>query len=82
MKITNPYTGIVLFKHDPVVKQKIPSKRTVIHMPSEKYLALQKIARECTKEIIKHSHVHCVSHIDADGITSAAIIARALERAG
>ncbi|WP_321416683.1 DHH family phosphoesterase [uncultured Methanomethylovorans sp.] len=51
-------------------------------MPSEKYLALQKIASECAKEIRNHSHVHCVSHIDADGITSAAIIATAFERAG
>ena len=46
-------------------------------MSSEKYLALQKIAIECAKEIRNYSHVHCVSHIDADGITSAAIIARA-----
>ncbi len=39
-------------------------------------------ARECAEEIRKHEEVQLVSHIDADGITSAAIIAKALERAG
>lgn len=39
-------------------------------------------ARKCAEEIKKHKEVQLVSHIDADGISSAAIIARSMERAG
>jgi len=39
-------------------------------------------ASRCAEEIRKHKEVQLVSHIDADGISSAAIIARAFERAG
>ena len=38
-------------------------------------------AQKCAEEIKKHKEIQLVSHIDADGITSAAIIATALERA-
>ena len=37
-------------------------------------------ASQCADEIKKHSFVHVVSHIDADGLTSAAIICTALKR--
>ncbi len=39
-------------------------------------------ARQCAGYIRKHSSVLVVSHIDADGLTSAAIMGKALERAG
>ena len=39
-------------------------------------------ARKCADEIKKHSEVQLVSHIDADGITAGAIIAKSLQRAG
>lgn len=39
-------------------------------------------ARKCADTIHENSEVKVVSHIDADGITSAAIICKALERAG
>lgn len=39
-------------------------------------------AEKCAHEIRKHDEIQLVSHIDADGITSAAIIAKTLERAG
>lgn len=39
-------------------------------------------AKKCADKIKKHDEIQLVSHIDADGITSAAIIARSLERAG
>ncbi|WP_407354802.1 DHHA1 domain-containing protein [Methanolobus sp. WCC5] len=39
-------------------------------------------ARECAEEIKRYDEIQLVSHIDADGITSAAIIAKSLERAG
>ncbi|MEA1984264.1 MAG: DHH family phosphoesterase [Euryarchaeota archaeon] len=39
-------------------------------------------ASQCADEIHKHSKVQCVSHIDADGITSASIMCTALKRAG
>lgn len=39
-------------------------------------------ARECNTEIQKHESVYVVSHIDADGLTSAGIICKALQRAG
>jgi single-stranded-DNA-specific exonuclease len=39
-------------------------------------------AGQCAGHIKKHSSVLVVSHIDADGLTSAAIIGKALERAG
>ncbi|MEM2925457.1 MAG: DHH family phosphoesterase [Halobacteria archaeon] len=39
-------------------------------------------ARDCASEIKKHRSALIVSHIDADGLASAAIIIRALERIG
>lgn len=39
-------------------------------------------AQECADFIKKHSSAFVVSHIDADGLTSAAIIGKALERIG
>ena len=39
-------------------------------------------AAQCAEEIKKHSSIHVVSHIDADGLTSAAIICTALDRMG
>jgi RecJ-like exonuclease len=39
-------------------------------------------AQECADFIKKHSSALVVSHIDADGLTSAAIMGKALERAG
>jgi len=50
-------------------------------MSSENMAMMAKHALECADEIKKHNEVQLVSHIDADGITSAAIIATALERA-
>ncbi len=43
---------------------------------------LQQLATRCAEEILKHRKVLCVSHIDADGISAAGIIALALKRAG
>lgn len=43
---------------------------------------LEKRARQCAQAISNETDVHVVSHIDADGLTSAAIICTALERAG
>ncbi len=45
-------------------------------------IQMAKRASRCAEEIRKHKEVQLVSHIDADGISSAAIIARAMERAG
>lgn len=42
---------------------------------------LQKRAKKCADTILKEHAVHVVSHIDADGLTSAAIFCAALERA-
>lgn len=39
-------------------------------------------ASKCAEKIKQHSCVHVVSHIDADGLTSAGIICSALERCG
>jgi len=39
-------------------------------------------ARSCAEKIKRSSEVRVVSHIDADGLTSAAIICKALERCG
>lgn len=39
-------------------------------------------ARQCASYIKKHASALVVSHIDADGLTSAAIMGKALERAG
>ncbi len=47
---------------------------------SETMEALKKEAGKCADEIRKHKSVHVVSHIDADGLTSAGIICTALER--
>ena len=44
--------------------------------------ALRKEAGKCADEIRKHKSIHVVSHIDADGLTSAGIICTALERKG
>jgi single-stranded-DNA-specific exonuclease len=43
---------------------------------------LDKRAGHCADAILKAGDIHVVSHIDADGLTSAAIICTALERAG
>jgi single-stranded-DNA-specific exonuclease len=43
---------------------------------------LDKRAEHCADAIVKAGDIHVVSHIDADGLTSAAIICTALERAG
>ncbi len=45
-------------------------------------MTLQSIAAQCAEHIRKHSSILVVSHIDADGLTSAAIMGKALERAG
>ena len=45
-------------------------------------MTIQKRARECAEHIKKHNSALIVSHIDADGLTSAAIMGKALERAG
>jgi len=42
--------------------------------------AFRKEAGKCAEEIRKHRSVQVVSHIDADGLTSAGIICTALER--
>jgi RecJ-like exonuclease len=47
---------------------------------SEIMKALQKEAGKCAEKIKTHKSVHVVSHIDADGLTSAGIICTALER--
>ncbi|WNY26670.1 DHH family phosphoesterase [Methanolapillus ohkumae] len=49
---------------------------------SETYKHLEARARLCAAEIQKIGKVHLVSHIDADGITSAGIMCRCFERAG
>ena len=49
---------------------------------SETMIQMAQRASRCAEEIRKHKEVQLVSHIDADGISSAAIIARAFERAG
>ncbi len=43
---------------------------------------LDKRAGHCADAILKARDIHVVSHIDADGLTTAAIICTALERAG
>lgn len=48
---------------------------------SNNFHLMKKRANICAAEILKHNNVHVVSHIDADGISSAAIICKALERA-
>ncbi len=45
-------------------------------------MTLQSEAAKCAEHIKKHSSALVVSHIDADGLTSAAIIGKALERSG
>jgi single-stranded-DNA-specific exonuclease len=47
---------------------------------SETRKAYNKEAAKCAEEIKKYKSVHVVSHIDADGLTSAGIICTALER--
>jgi Single-stranded DNA-specific exonuclease len=51
-------------------------------MVSDTYQKLTERADLCAKQLKQAKTVHLVSHIDADGITSAAIISLALERAG
>jgi single-stranded-DNA-specific exonuclease len=48
---------------------------------SETMKELQKEAGKCANEIRKHKSIHVISHIDADGLTSAGIICTALKRA-
>ncbi len=45
-------------------------------------MTLQSSAEQCASYIKKHVSALVVSHIDADGLTSAAIMGKALERAG
>jgi single-stranded-DNA-specific exonuclease len=45
-------------------------------------MTIQSIAVQCAEYIKKHSYALVVSHIDADGLTSAAIIGKAMEREG
>ncbi|MCG2727858.1 MAG: DHH family phosphoesterase [Candidatus Methanoperedenaceae archaeon] len=45
-------------------------------------MTLEKKAGQCALYIKKHTAALIVSHIDADGLTSAAIMGKALERAG
>lgn len=45
-------------------------------------MTLAKKAKECADHIKKHTSALVVSHIDADGLTSGAIMGKALERAG
>ncbi len=45
-------------------------------------MTLEKKAAKCAEYIKKHTSALVVSHIDADGLTSAAIMGKALERAG
>jgi len=49
---------------------------------SETMIQMAQRAKKCAEEIKKHREIQLVSHIDADGITSGAIIAKALDRAG
>ncbi|MBN2110384.1 MAG: DHH family phosphoesterase [Methanosarcinaceae archaeon] len=49
---------------------------------SETMIQMARRAARCAEEIKKHKEIQLVSHIDADGISSGAIIAKALERAG
>ena len=51
-------------------------------MVSDTYQKLTERADLCAKQLKQAKTIHLVSHIDADGITSAAIISLALERAG
>ena len=39
-------------------------------------------AEQCSNYILGEDNIHIISHIDADGLTSAAIMCKALERAG
>ncbi|TGC10983.1 DHHA1 domain-containing protein [Methanolobus halotolerans] len=48
---------------------------------SETMIQMARRAAKCAEEIKKHKEVQLVSHIDADGISSGAIIAKALEGA-
>lgn len=45
-------------------------------------MTLEKKAAKCAEYIKKHTSAFVVSHIDADGLTSAAIMGKALERTG
>ena len=49
---------------------------------SETMQMMAERARKCAEKIREYDEVQLVSHIDADGITSGAIIAKTLERAG
>jgi len=49
---------------------------------SERMKNLRKRAESCAERIRTQKSVHVVSHIDADGLTSAGIICTALKRAG
>ena len=49
---------------------------------SETMHQMKERASQCAEEIKKHNSIHVVSHIDADGLTSAGIICTALDRMG
>ncbi|MCL2142349.1 MAG: DHH family phosphoesterase, partial [Methanimicrococcus sp.] len=51
-------------------------------MVSETFDKLSERAAHCAKQILSAKNVHLVSHIDADGITSAAIMSLSFDRAG
>ena len=52
-------------------------------MQSEQAIAMMmQKAAECAEAIKKHNHALVISHIDADGLTSAAVICKALDREG
>lgn len=46
----------------------------------ERYSDLMRICRSASDEILKRDEITVVSHVDADGLTSASIICKALER--
>ncbi|HUI39889.1 MAG TPA: DHH family phosphoesterase [Methanothrix sp.] len=49
---------------------------------SGKFAEVQELCRKAAGEIRKHQDVLVVSHVDADGLTSAAVICTALQRLG
>jgi RecJ-like exonuclease len=51
-------------------------------MTTSPILKLEHRANECVKYLLESESLLCISHVDADGLTSAAIATRALQRAG
>ena len=50
-------------------------------MTSSPILKLEHRANECAKYLLESESLLCISHVDADGLTSAAIATQALQRA-